>query len=68
VLSVVLSLAGTIVAWRVWQRAGRDEPGQGGGALPRTRFVAVTGLGVSTLFTLLLFAQWIAAFFIAVCQ
>jgi hypothetical protein len=68
VLSVVLSLAGAIVAWRVWQRVGRDEPGEGSGALPRTRFVAVTALGMSTLFTLLLVVQWVAGFFITVCQ
>ena len=68
VLSVLLALAGTVAAWRVWMRAGREAPGEGAGALPRTRFLGAVGLGMGAIITLVLFAQWIAAFFIGVCQ
>ena len=68
VLAVLLSLAGTIVAWRVWLSAGREVPGEGGGSLPRTRFMGATGLGLSAVVTLVLFAQWVAAFFVSPCQ
>jgi hypothetical protein len=68
VLSVILALAGTIAAWRAWMRAGREEPGEGPGALPRTRFLGAVGLGMGTLFTLILFAQWVAGLFIGPCQ
>ena len=68
VLAVLLALVGTIVAWRVWLAAGREMPGEGGGSLPRTRFVGATGLGVSATITLVLFGQWVAAFFISPCQ
>jgi hypothetical protein len=66
--ALLLSLVGAIVAWRVWQRMGRDAPGEGGGSLPRTTFLGVCGLGFSTMITLVLFAQWIAAFYISPCQ
>jgi hypothetical protein len=68
VLAVLLALAGTIVAWRVWQRTGRDAPGEGPGSLPRTSFLGVTGIGFSGTLTLVLFGQWIAAFWISPCQ
>jgi hypothetical protein len=67
-LSVVLALVGTVVAWRVWLRAGREVPGEGGGSLARTRFIGATGLGFSAIVTLVLTAQWVAAFFVSPCQ
>jgi hypothetical protein len=68
IAAVLLALLGTIVAWRVWQRTGRDAPGEGGGSLPRTSFLAVCGLGFSATVTLVLFGQWITAFYISPCQ
>jgi len=68
VASVVLAGIGTFAAWRTWMRAGRDEPGEGPGALPRTRFLGAVGLGMGAIFTLILFMQWIAALFIGTCQ
>jgi hypothetical protein len=68
VLSVVLALIGAIVAWRVWLSAGREVPGEDGGSLPRTRFIGAVGLGTSSMLTLLLFAQWVTAFFLSPCQ
>jgi hypothetical protein len=67
VLSVLVALAGTALAWMVWQREGRGEPGDHGGPFPRARFIAVTALGMSAVFSLLLFWQWIAAFFLSPC-
>jgi hypothetical protein len=49
-------------------RAGREAPGEGSGSLPRTRFLGAVGVGMGVLFTLILCVQWIAAFFIGVCQ
>jgi hypothetical protein len=68
VLSMALAAAGTAVAWRVHARADNDQPNEGGGSVPRTRFVGVVGIGSSGMFTLILFAQWIVAFFISPCQ
>jgi hypothetical protein len=68
VLAIALAALGTVVAWRVWVRAGRDDPGEEGGALPRTRFLGATGVGFSGMLTLVLIGQWVAAFFISTCQ
>jgi hypothetical protein len=68
IASVVLAAYGTLAAWRSWMRAGREYPGEDGGVLPRTRFLGATGVGMGAIFTLILVAQWIAAFFIGVCQ
>ena len=68
VAAVVVAVAGTAAAWRTWMRAGREAPGEGSGSLPRTRLLGVMGLGMGLIFTLILIAQWISAFFIGVCQ
>ena len=67
-LSVVLAIAGAYVAWRTWQRAGREDPGEAGGAMPRTRLLGVLGVGQSPMFALLLLGQWATAFFFSPCQ
>ena len=67
-VAIALAVLGTVVAWRVWARAGRDEPGEMGGALPRTRFLGVLGVGFSGMITLVLIGQWVASFFISTCQ
>ena len=66
--SVVLAAAGAFVAWRTWQRGGRGDPGESGGAMPRTRLLGVLGLGQSLMFALLLLGQWMTAFFLSPCQ
>ena len=66
--AIALSGIGTWAAWHAWVQAGRVDPGEEGGPLPRTRFLGATGLGFSALITLVLIAQWIAAFFISTCQ
>jgi hypothetical protein len=68
VLAIALAALGTVVAWRAWARAGRDHPGEEGGALPRTRLLGVLGVGFSAMMTLVLIGQWVAAFFISTCQ
>ena len=73
-LAVVLALAGVAAAWISRERtseAGIHPPGhpvEGPGPLYRTRFLGDTGLGMSALLSLNLLKQWIAGFFITVCQ
>ena len=73
-IAVVVALAGVAAAWVTRARtpeAGDHPPGhpvEGPGPLFRTRFMADTGLGVSGLLTLILLMQWLAGFFITVCQ
>ncbi len=68
VIGVLLAAAGTAVAWVTWQRIGRHAPGEAGGPGPRARLLAVTGLGTSAMFVLLLLGQWVPVFFLSPCQ
>ncbi len=73
-VAVLVSLVGVAAAWVTRARtpeAGEHPPGhpvEGPGAIFRTRFMADTGLGVSAMLTLILLMQWVAGFFITVCQ
>jgi hypothetical protein len=68
IAAVILAALGTTAAWITWMRAGREVPGEGPGALPRTRFIGATGLGMNAVITLILLLQWVAGFFIGTCQ
>ena len=67
-LTLGLALGGGAVSWREWRRAGGERPGEGGGALPRARFMAALGLLASGLFALVIVAQWIANLFLNPCM
>jgi hypothetical protein len=73
-LAVLLSLVGVAAAWITRARTSdvgehpASHPVEGPGAFFRTRFMADTGLGMSAVITLILLMQWIAGYFITVCQ
>lgn len=58
--TLLLALAGGLVALREWRRAGGEWPGEGHGAESRSRFMAALGMLATPLFALLILAQWIA--------
>ena len=68
VLALAIALLGAFAAWRTWQRAGREEPGEAGGAAARTRMMGVTGFGMSLMLALVLLGQWATSFFFSACQ
>ncbi|HEX8211558.1 MAG TPA: hypothetical protein VF584_15405 [Longimicrobium sp.] len=63
-----IAAAGGVVAWREWRRAGGVWPGEGPGAIPRSRFMAAMGLLGSPLFALAILAQWVASWFLNPCM
>ena len=65
---LLAAVVGTLIAWRQWLAAGREWPGEAGGAVGRTRFLAGLGLTVSLLFVLVILAQWLPAFTLHPCQ
>jgi hypothetical protein len=67
-VAVTVAASGAWVAWRAWKEAGSDAPGDGGGVVSSARLLAVGGLSMSALITLLIVMQWIGAFFISPCQ
>ena len=67
-IATVLSGLGTWVAWRLWEEVEREGTGSAAGEVPRTGFLAVTGLASSAMITLVLLAQWATEFVIGPCQ
>jgi len=67
-LSVLIALAGVWLAWRTWRSNGGGDPTEHHGAEPRARFLGVVGMTTSAVISLILAAQWVAAFVIAPCQ
>ncbi len=66
--ALLLSGLGGLTSWRVWQRRGREWPGDEAGAVPRSRLLAVLGLLTSVLFALVIVAQGIPTFILSACQ
>jgi hypothetical protein len=67
-VSLLLTLAGGLVAWRVWRATGAEWPGDAGGPLGRSRFLAGSGLLSSGMFALVILAQWFPGFVLDPCQ
>jgi hypothetical protein len=67
---VCLLMAGTggVLAWHAWKARGETWPGDEGGRTGRSRFMAGVGLLLSTLFVLVILAQWIPSFVLNPCQ
>lgn len=67
-ISLLLIAGAAFAVWRSWRRAGGGWPDSGGGAVSRSRFMAVTGLLLCALFALLVIAQWLPAVFYSPCE
>ena len=65
---LAIAAAGGFVAWREWQRSGREWPKTTGGPQMRSRFMAVLGLLISVLFFIVILAQGIPIFVLNPCQ
>jgi hypothetical protein len=65
---LLLTLYGLLTAWRSWKASGATWPGEQGEPLARSQFMAGTGLLVSTIFVLVIVAQWIPSFVLDPCQ
>ncbi|MFL6354762.1 MAG: hypothetical protein ACJ74Z_23320 [Bryobacteraceae bacterium] len=67
-LALALAAGSGLLAWRQWNELGRELPGEGGGALPRSRIMAVGGVLLSSLFFLVILAQAIPEVLLGVCE
>jgi hypothetical protein len=65
---LLLAFGGGLLAWRTWRSAGAEWPGEEGGKVGRTRFMAGSGVVGSALFALVIMAQWIPSFILNPCQ
>lgn len=67
-VALLLTAAGGFVAWRGWQRAGREQNGGEDRAAARSRFMFVLGLFTSAMFLLVILVQGSASFILHPCQ
>ena len=67
-VTLLVILGAGYVAWREWQSVGVEHPGDGGNRGTRTRLTAWIGVFSAGLFSLVVIAQWLPAFFLSPCQ
>lgn len=65
---LALSMAGGLLSWRNWRRAGADVPDEEGGPLARSRFLALLGVLAGLLFSVVIVAQWVPGFILPPCN
>jgi hypothetical protein len=65
---LLLAAGGGFIAWRNWARAGRGWPDESEDNTVRNRFLAIIGLMISLLCSLIIIALWIPQFIFDPCQ
>ena len=60
-VALALSTAGLVTAWQAWRRVGN-------GTAARTRFMALTGIGTSALFVLIVVAGMLPLLLLSPCS
>ena len=68
IVSLAVVAGSGVLAWTQWQRVGRDMPGEAGGAIPRSRILALMGLILSAFSFLLILSQLIPEIVLGVCE
>jgi hypothetical protein len=68
ILALGITILSGLLSFRNWRLAGAQWEADGAGVLPRSRFMAVVGILISGLITLVLIAQWIPVFVYGPCQ
>ena len=66
--TLVVSLAGLLLAWQLWQQSGKHWPDERATPVVRTRFMAAMSLLAGGLFALAIIAQWITSAFLNPCM
>jgi hypothetical protein len=68
VVALLLVAGAGLLAWRTWRTAGAGWPSSDeGGPVGRSRLLGALGLMTSTLFSLVILAQWIPTFIVDPC-
>jgi hypothetical protein len=68
VVALLGALGAVVSAWRAWHEAGATAETEEGGPIGRSRFMALSGLGLSTLFVLVLLASAVPIVFLGACD
>jgi hypothetical protein len=67
-VSVAIVAGSGVMAWTQWQQVGRELPGEGGGAIARTRYLALMGVALCAFSILLILSQVIPEVMLGVCE
>lgn len=67
-VAVLATAAGAWLAWGVWKRTGSSWPGEEGGTIGRSRFMAASGLVFSAFFAVLILGQTIPTLMLGPCK
>jgi len=67
-LALLVTVAGGLLSWRNWRRAGAGWEDGGAGVVPRSRFMAAVGVLISAFIVLVVVAQWIPIFVYGRCE
>ena len=66
--ALLVSAGSAWLAWAQWQQLGREHPGEAGGAIARSRTMAIGGVAISLLSGLLIAAQAIVETILGACD
>jgi hypothetical protein len=67
-IALVISAGSGVLAWSQWKQLGSELPGEGGGAIPRSRIMALSGMLLSGMFCLVIIAQSIPELMLGACE
>lgn len=67
-VTLAVILGAGVLAWREWDLVGMHLPGNGGDQAARARLLSWIGVFSAALFSLVVIAQWLPAFFLDFCQ
>lgn len=68
IVCLLVAIGAGLLAWRDWHRVGRGIEEASATVDSRTRFLALSGMGISALSALVILAQWLAIFVFAACM
>ena len=69
VAALLLVALAALLGWRNLRAVGATEEGTDeAGIIPRTRFMSLLAFGVTCVFFVVIFAQWIASWIFGPCQ
>jgi len=68
VVTLAITIAAGLMSVAEWRAAGRGVEDERGGVDSRTRFLALMGIGISTISALVVVAQWASIFTFGSCM
>jgi hypothetical protein len=68
VVALAIIIAAGLMSFAEWRAAGRGLEDERGGVDSRTRFLALMGIGISTISALVVIAQWASIFTFGSCM